>query len=365
MSVVGESGRQRQAQARRQAVTEAQLTTHYVVMRETLTRDLASLTTQIAQARAQSGDAPLSQAWLGRQQRYRTLLQQITAQVDGYARVANQATTQGRMSEALAGAAAGVALIEASIPAGAPRAALGTFDRVPAHVVMQIAQRVGQGTPLNDLFQGWGEVAAREVGQTLVTAIGLGWGPRTTARAMAQTLGEASYARALTIARTELLGAWRDAQLASYRANADIIGEWLWSATKGPNTCAMCLAMDGTRHSLDESLDSHPNCCCAALPVTKSWSDILGSVGVSADGIRETNLAATYQSGADWFEAQNAATQIAILGPAKAAAYAAGDLTLADLVGVAHDATWGTSRYEKSLKQLGLKASDYHALVHS
>lgn len=361
--VVGESGRQRTAQARRQAVTEAQLASHYVAMRETLLRDLSSLTTQLAQTRAR-GEV-VSQAWLGRQQRYRTLLQQITAQVDGYAQVAQQQTAQGRLSAALGGMAAGVALIEASVPAAAPRAALGAFDRVPAHVVTQIAQRVGQGTPLGDLFQGWGEAAAREVGQTLVTAIGLGWGPRTTARAMAQTLGDASYARALTIARTEMLGAWRDAQLASYRANADIIGGWLWSATKSPNTCAMCLAMDGTQHSLDESLDSHPNCRCAALPVTKSWSDILGAVGASAEGIRETAITATYQSGSDWFAAQSAETRSAILGPAKAAAYTAGDLTLDDLVGVAHDARWGTSRYEKSLKQLGLKASGYRTLVKS
>ena len=43
-----------------------------------------------------------------------------------------------------------------------------------------------------------------------------------------------------------------------------------------------------------------------------------------------------------------------MLGPGKQQLYAEGKLTLADLVGVKEDARWGMSRYQRSLRELGL-----------
>lgn len=346
MSLMGEARERKRAMLQRQAVTQAQLTSAWVGTRATLVQQLAHLTAQMDAARARG--ETISQAWLLREHRLDALLGQVTTQIDGYAHSALVATTSARDDAATAGAGAGVALLGATVPTGVA----WSFTRLPTHATAEIAARLRNGKPLDTLFRGWGDVAADAAKQTLFTGVALGWNPQQTARAMAQALGAESYARALTIARTETLGAWRDAQVATYRANDDVCGGWLWSASKSVNTCAMCLAMDGTRHTLDETLDSHPNCACAALPITKSWADILGAVGVDASGIRETSIAASYQTGADWFDAQPAATQRAVLGPAKYAAFSAGDLSLSDLVGVAHDGAWGASRYEKSLKQL-------------
>ena len=118
--------------------------------------------------------------------------------------------------------------------------------------------------------------------------------------------------------------------------------------------------MNGTEHDLSESLDSHPNCRCAPLPKTKSWASILGPLGIDTSDIPETTI--QVQSGADWFDNQPAATQQAILGNAKYAAYKAGALKLSDLVYHGHDPDWGGYRQEKSLKDaIGAgKASKYY-----
>ena len=75
----------------------------------------------------------------------------------------------------------------------------------------------------------------------------------------------------LTIARTETFNAYRAATLAAFQANSDVVDSWTWVA--GPGCCAFCAGMDGTVHSLDEEMDTHPNCGCLQQPNIKSQMD--------------------------------------------------------------------------------------------
>lgn len=162
-----------------------------------------------------------------------------------------------------------------------------------------------------------------------------------------------SPARATTIARTEMLGAYRTAALDAYRANSDVVGQWMWSASRG-GACIACLEMDGEVFSLDEEMDgmTHPNCRCSPIPITSSWGDILGPLGIDASGIEDTSILDDYETGAEWFAKQDAATQIDALG-SKAAyeAVQAGEVAPRDFVGVRHDEQYGNSIYTKSLKE--------------
>lgn len=123
------------------------------------------------------------------------------------------------------------------------------------------------------------------------------------------------------------------------------------------HNCIACIEMSGTVHSVDESMDSHVNCRCTQAPLTKSWADILGPLGTDTSDIPDTTV--NIPSGDDWFNSQDEATQRDILGTAKYNAWQQGDLSLSDLVGHSDDPEWGGSIYEKSLKELGLDASDY------
>lgn len=116
------------------------------------------------------------------------------------------------------------------------------------------------------------------------------------------------------------------------------------------HNCAACLAMDGSLHDLSETLDSHVQCRCAPVPVTKSWADILGPLGIDTSDIPDASIVnSDYETGAQWLDSQDEATQRAILGNAKYDAYTNGDITLSDLVGTKSDADWGNSIYERSL----------------
>lgn len=98
-----------------------------------------------------------------------------------------------------------------------------------------------------------------------------------------QAMGEVidgGMARALNIARTEVLDAYRESAMLTEQANADVLDGWIWVAKLGAHTCRSCWAKHGTVHKLDEPgpID-HPQGRCARVPKTKSWEE-LGVGGV-------------------------------------------------------------------------------------
>jgi SPP1 gp7 family putative phage head morphogenesis protein len=240
----------------------------------------------------------------------------------------------------------------------------GAWAFVPDDAFEAMSERLGMagnGTPLAALLDAFGEEAASNASAALMAAIAAGSNPLVIAQMLQQALGE-SESRAQTIARTELLGAYRDAQLANYRANADVIRGWMWSSSGGAGTCAACMFMDGTVHGLDEMMDTHVCCKCSAIPVTNSWDDLLGAYGIDGSDIPDTAIDVGYEPMMDWFNHQATnAERLDILGPSKLEAWLRGDITIQDLVGWRDDPEWGVSIYEKSLRELGLDAQDYLA----
>lgn len=113
------------------------------------------------------------------------------------------------------------------------------------------------------------------VRKRLLLGVSLGENPRQIAADLANAL-KMPLNRALTIARTESINAYRNAALDTYRTNSDVVQGWTWSAAAG--ACRFCASMDGTHHDLGEDMNSHPNCRCAALPDTVSYNDILSQL---------------------------------------------------------------------------------------
>jgi SPP1 gp7 family putative phage head morphogenesis protein len=239
----------------------------------------------------------------------------------------------------------------------------GAWGYVPDEAFQQMHEQLfgkaGDGSPLGALLDSFGEQAGFDARMVLASGIANGVNPKALASQLAQVL-ETSRSRAQTIARTEMLRSYRDAQILNYRANSDVVNGWMWSAD-GANCCAACMYMDGTAHTNDEWMDSHCNCRCVPLPITKSWADILEPLGIDYSDIPDTSIDITYESALERFMQASAQFQRSILGPAKWEAWMRGDLQISDLVGVKSDAKWGDSIYEKSLKELGLNANDYLA----
>lgn len=311
---------------------------------------------------AQDAGETIDTLWIVQQRRLEMLLKTIDEAARQYAQAAQETIGAAQQDAADLGTQAAQAALRASVPPGI----VHTFGVPPQDALDGMASALQEGTPLSDLFGTFGAQAAALAQQALFAGVALGQNPREIARGIRDAT-DMTAQRAEVIARTEVMRTYRDAQMANFRANSDVVQAWVWAASFSERTCSACLAMDGTIHDLSETLDDHICGRCVALPVTGSWGSILGQLGMDAQdladaGIAETSASAwlaTRQSGADWFAAQDIAVQNRIMGPAKATAYRLGDIQLNNLVGVKHDAVWGDSIYERSLREIGLNAQDY------
>ena len=228
------------------------------------------------------------------------------------------------------------------------------IDRAGVETLLGMTQT---DSPLHRLLLSVSREGAKAAEDALVQGMLIGENPRDAAREMRKALGT-QLSRALTIARTETLRAHREATRASYQANSDIVKGWIWHSATDERTCAMCWAMHGTVHNVDEILDDHPNGRCAMAPETATWSQIGRMYGIDLSDLPDANP--EIRLGTSLFMQLPAEKQIKILGPAKWAAWKDGKFTLSDLVGRKRSREWGTHRYEKSLAELGIQWSKYY-----
>lgn len=126
---------------------------------------------------------------------------------------------------------------------------------------------------------------------------------------------------------------------------AGVVWGWLWTAEDDEKTCAVCVALDGTIHDIDEDFDDHPVGRCMPEPLDESDANQSDAAILDNHGYDQT--------GVEWFAEQDEAYQLHVLGNVKFAAYKAGRISLQDVVGYTTD-EWGSVPREKSAKELGL-----------
>jgi SPP1 gp7 family putative phage head morphogenesis protein len=211
--------------------------------------------------------------------------------------------------------------------------------RLAAGAIEQATALVQPQAALSTLLASLGPDAATAVGDALVSGLATGKNPRVIAREMRQALG-GNLTRALTIARTETLRAYREASRSVYRANADVVAGWVWTADLSNRTCASCWAQHGSVHPLEEIMATHPRCRCSMVPKTRSWRDL---------GFGDTPEAVQIEEGPALFRRLAPDQQEAILGPAKYRAYRAKQITLQDVVAKRDSPVWGPSTSEAGL----------------
>lgn len=176
-----------------------------------------------------------------------------------------------------------------------------------------------------------GRGVAHAIGGIFTRAASLG----ASASSMVSDAGAAMadvLSQALTVARNGIYDTFRASVSDAMQNDDDIVG-WIWTAQKDSDTCAACIAMDGTVHDVGESMDAHVNCRCEQTPLTR---------GEATDDI---------QTGEEWFDGLDPSMQQEILGPGKYDAYQNG-VDLSEMVGYTDDPKYGRSIYEKPLKEL-------------
>lgn len=137
-------------------------------------------------------------------------------------------------------------------------------QKVAPAKVQLLAQR-----SLSDL-EGVTDAMSTKMVKTLVKGFEAGDSPRAIARALAKEV-DISLPRALTIARTEVIAAHAQGQLAALRdlGVAEVGVQVEWSTAGDDRVCEFCDSMNGTVYPIDEAdglIPAHPNCRCAFIP---------------------------------------------------------------------------------------------------
>lgn len=227
-----------------------------------------------------------------------------------------------------------------------------------------------RGSALDKLFRGIRAEGAQAAEDALVQGIVLGYNPRKIAPMIRNALG-VQLNRALTIARTEVMRAQRVAAAESYKANADVLKGWRWEAALTGNTCPVCISMHGSIHPVEEQMESHINCRCCSVPVTKSWDELGTELGFDFSGVEKAGpsfeeIAKKYKLSAEqkrtyaqrkmtgeaYFRSLSAEEQRRVLGPAKWLAWKEGKFAFAQLAKKTYSPVWGAGRGAASLKEL-------------
>lgn len=219
------------------------------------------------------------------------------------------------------------------------------FDRVNPEALEAIVER----TTRQVTSAAWplADEATEAMLRALVQAVPQGLSPRAAARRMVNAVEgrfNGGLARALTVARTEMLDAYRAAAGAQQAANADMLAGWVWSAQLDDRTCPSCIGMHGTEHSLEESgPDDHQNGRCARVPLVKPWRQL---------GFDLREPASVVRSGPEWFDGLPEDRQERIVGPARLEALKSGRVSWADLSQRRRTTGWRDSLVPTPVKDL-------------
>lgn len=194
--------------------------------------------------------------------------------------------------------------------------------------------------------------ALTAVRRELVRGIAVGDNPRTMARQMvARTEGEfnGGLARAMNIARTETLDAYRTASRYAHAANGDVVAGWVWLATLDRRTCPSCWSMHGSVHPVDEPgpLD-HQQGRCARVPKTKSWRDL----GINLD--EPPDLIPDAQAK---FWAMPEADQLQVMGSRRLEVLRSGQASWSDLSTRRESVDWRASYTPTPVRDLARSAT--------
>lgn len=222
------------------------------------------------------------------------------------------------------------------------------WARVDQKAVDAIVKRTTQQitTSLKPLSKG----AEAAMKSALVRGVTVGDNPRKAAATMlkrTEDVFNGGRRRAETIARTELLDAHRAASQASRKANRSVLQGWVWLCDLSARTCPACLAMNGTVHeTADPGPLGHQNCRCTAIPKSKSWADLgLPELDAIDPGLDLPDAQA-------WFDQQDKATQLQIMGPGRLGLYQSGKINFSDLATKQSNPDWRDSYQSRTVTDL-------------
>ena len=301
----------------------------WLVVEKAIMGDLEKLVAQIEAAKA--AGIEVSRVWLIRQERYISLLGQLTGEVNKFTRYA------GGVIDGLQEAAVDFALLTAEelilATAGDVGAVALTFDRLSTEAAENIAALARAGQPLNTILQANYPLAVDAITERLITGVAVGINPRQVARDIVRDGLSQAYRHTVLVARDQHLRAYRMATAQAYKSSG-VVTRYRRLAAKNDRTCLACLALDGEIFDLGELMPLHPQDRCTMLPILARFQPV------------------NFQTGEDWFKRQPESYQRKALGPGRFDLWQRGGFQFKQLATVRNNDIWGPGAVVTPLRDL-------------
>lgn len=280
----------------------------------------------------------LTPAQLYRTEHLDSLIKQVQAQIDGWAKNASAMVDGSRSLAARMAMEHADAYFALSGFAGmsnvTPILNVAAFESVVAR---------SRTDAVKALFDKMPQAAGQHIRDLIVTGVGTGKNPLLVARDIVKATDMPGW-QAARISRTEMMSAYRSSSLDVWR-QSQVVQGWVWETAQDERVCAVCWAMEGTVHTMDEDFDTHVQCRCTPIPQTMSWGDLLGSE------FADISDAVSIPGGEEAFAGLAQDEQARILGPGRFDLYSGG-MPLSDMVRTTSGPVWGGGRELIPLYQL-------------
>ncbi|MBF6671588.1 phage minor head protein [Glutamicibacter sp. FBE19] len=271
-------------------------------------------------------------------------MQQVEATLDELIPFVDGTITNDLLTAVMDAATAHQAIVNSQLPAPQTGVAINLNAPAPealTAIVTRSTERIHSATkPLAP----W---VVRQMKNELIRGIVVGDNPRTVGRKILKSVEgnfNGGLARAMTIARTEMLDAHRRGSQAAAGANTDLLTGWLWQCTLDRRTCPSCLAKHGTLHPVDEfgPID-HQNGRCARVDKTKSWKELGFDIEEPKDDFPDARK---------WFDSLTDDSQLAVMGPTRLQLLNDGKIQWDDLSTLRKSDGWRDSQVVTPVKTL-------------
>jgi len=204
-------------------------------------------------------DAP-TKAQIMRLTRYKTLISEIQRELNTYSGYAETVMRQSSSTAIKYGIVDAKSMVLVQNPGLAT-----TWKTLNPRAIEALVGYLQEGSPLMKRIDLLAPTRAQAVANTILDQVAFGANPKTIAAMITKELG-IGLTDSLRMTRTVQIYSYREANRASYVANSDVVQGWIWVSVLATETCAACMALHGTEHGVDETLDDHYNGECYAVP---------------------------------------------------------------------------------------------------
>ena len=205
-----------------------------------------------------------TRAQIAKLTRYKTLISEIQRELNTYSGYAETVMRQSSSTAIKYGIVDAKSMVLVQNPGLA-----ATWKTLNPRAIESLIGYLQEGSPLMNRIRELAPKTASGVANMILDRVAFGANPKTIAAEIIRDVTKGigiGLTDALRMTRTVQLYSYREANRASYVANSDVVQGWIWVSVLATETCAACMALHGTEHGVDETLDDHYNGECYAVP---------------------------------------------------------------------------------------------------